>query len=100
MLLLAGLVRELPLHGDNREAMKGLCLIGCLLGLCDIPGKTPDAQTYEPLRCQTANPIRRQPGRPGKIDANIEVRVSSKNIIVDPSDGRILYKPEALAREK
>ena len=35
-----------------------------------------------------------------KVDANLEARVDGKSIIVDPPDGRIPYKPEALARKK
>jgi len=36
----------------------------------------------------------------GKIDADVEAKSGSKNIIVDPPDGKIPYKPEALARKK
>jgi hypothetical protein len=35
-----------------------------------------------------------------KVDADLEGKISGKNIIVDPPDGRIPYKPEALARKK
>lgn len=33
----------------------------------------------------------------GNVDANLEGKIAGKNIIVDPPDGRIPYKPEALA---
>jgi len=35
-----------------------------------------------------------------KVDANLEGKINGKNIIVDPADGRIPYKPEALATKK
>src|ERR1700722_19831661 len=36
----------------------------------------------------------------GKVDADLEGKVGGKNIIVDPPDGKIPYKPEALAKKK
>ena len=36
----------------------------------------------------------------GKVDADIEGRIGGKNIIVDPANGKIPYKPEALMRKK
>ncbi len=35
-----------------------------------------------------------------KVDDNLEGKVNGKNIIVDPADGKIPYKPEALAKKK
>jgi hypothetical protein len=35
-----------------------------------------------------------------KIDADLEARINGKSVIVEPPDGRIPYKPEALARKK
>ena len=35
-----------------------------------------------------------------KVDANIEGKINGKNIIVEPADGKIPYKPEALAKRK
>jgi hypothetical protein len=35
-----------------------------------------------------------------KIDADLEARINGKSVIVEPADGRIPYKPEALARKK
>jgi hypothetical protein len=34
------------------------------------------------------------------IDANLEGKIAGKNIIVDPPDGKIPYKPEELAKRK
>lgn len=36
----------------------------------------------------------------GKVDADLEGKIGGKNIIVDPADGKIPYKPEALAQKK
>ena len=35
-----------------------------------------------------------------KVDADLEGKINGKNIIVDPADGKIPYKPEALAQKK
>jgi hypothetical protein len=35
-----------------------------------------------------------------KVDADIEGKIDGKNIIVEPADGKIPYKPEALAKKK
>ncbi len=35
-----------------------------------------------------------------KVDADLESKVNGKNIIVDPADGKIPYKAEALAKKK
>ena len=35
-----------------------------------------------------------------KIDADLEAKINGKSVIVEPADGRIPYKPEALARKK
>jgi hypothetical protein len=35
-----------------------------------------------------------------KVDADLEGKIGGKNIIVDPADGKIPYKPEALAQKK
>jgi hypothetical protein len=34
------------------------------------------------------------------IDGNLEGKIAGKNIIVEPADGKIPYKPEALAKRK
>jgi hypothetical protein len=36
----------------------------------------------------------------GKIDADLEGKIGGKNVIVDPANGKIPYKPEALAKKK
>jgi hypothetical protein len=36
----------------------------------------------------------------GKIDENLEAKLNGRNVIVDPADGKIPYKPEALAKKK
>jgi hypothetical protein len=36
----------------------------------------------------------------GNVDADIEGKINGKNIIVDPSNGKIPYKPEAVAQQK
>src|SRR5277367_4124113 len=36
----------------------------------------------------------------GKVDADLEAKIGGKNIIVDPADGKIPYKAEALAKKK
>src|SRR5665213_3342155 len=55
------------------------------------------------------NPPRLADGKPdlngiwqvrGNVDANLEGKVRGRNIIVDPPDGRIPYKPEALAHSR
>ncbi len=81
--------------------MKGFCLIACVISALTFQTKTLDAQTYELPRLSDGKPdlngiweVR------GKVDANLEGKVGGKNIIVDPPDGRIPYKPEALARKK
>ncbi|HEY4360685.1 MAG TPA: hypothetical protein VGN17_06935 [Bryobacteraceae bacterium] len=35
-----------------------------------------------------------------KVDADLEGKINGKNIIVEPADGKIPYKPEALAQKK
>ncbi len=35
-----------------------------------------------------------------KVDADLEGKIGGRNIIVDPADGKIPYKPEALAQRK
>jgi len=35
-----------------------------------------------------------------KVDANLEGKINGKNIITDPADGKIPYKPDALAQKK
>jgi hypothetical protein len=81
--------------------MKCLCLITCVIGALTFQSKRLDAQTYEPPRLSDGKPdlngiweVR------GNVDANLEAKVGGKNIIVDPPDGRIPHKPEALARKK
>lgn len=36
----------------------------------------------------------------GKVDADIEAKLGGKNIIIEPADGKIPYKTEALAKKK
>jgi hypothetical protein len=36
----------------------------------------------------------------GKVDADLQAKVGGKNVIVEPADGKIPYKPEALAKKK
>ncbi len=61
------------------------------------------------LKGQSYKPLRLADGKPdlngiwevlAKVDADIEGKIGGKNIIVDPSDGKIPYKPEALAQRK
>jgi hypothetical protein len=65
-----------------------------------------------PCLCQTKGaytPPRLADGKPdlngiwevrAKVDADLEGKIGGKNIIVDPADGKIPYKPEALAQKK
>jgi hypothetical protein len=62
-----------------------------------------------PAVCQTKYmPPRLADGHPdlngiwevrAKVDANLEGKIGGKNIIVEPADGKIPYKPEALAQK-
>ena len=74
------------------------CLTLCGLAPCTIAAL---AQTYNPPRLADGKPdlngiweVR------AKADASLEGKIGGKNIIVDPPDGRIPYKPEAIARKK
>lgn len=35
-----------------------------------------------------------------KVDASLEGKINGKNIIIEPSDGKIPYKPDALAKKR
>ena len=62
-----------------------------------------------PALAQTYTPPRLADGKPdlngiwevqGKVDADLEGKINGKNIIVDPADGKIPYKPDARAQKK
>jgi hypothetical protein len=69
------------------------------------------AQTKGPANAKSGaySPPRLSDGKPdlngiwevrAKVDADLEGKIGGKNIIVDPADGKIPYKPEALAQKK
>ncbi len=71
-----------------------------VLSVCAI-GQTNPKSSYSPPRLADGKPdlngiweVR------GKIDADIEGKIGGKNVIVDPANGKIPYKPEALAKKK
>src|ERR1700753_1811471 len=80
-----------------------LLLCGALAALAPalLPGQTKGKSSYTAPRLADGKPdlngiweIR------GKVDASLESKVTGKNVIVDPADGKIPYKPEALAKKK
>jgi hypothetical protein len=69
------------------------------------------AQTKAPANAKAGaySPVRLADGKPdlngiwevrAKVDADLEGKIGGKNIIVDAPDGKIPYKPEALAQRK
>jgi hypothetical protein len=81
--------------------MTSLCPAACALAVLALQPSLSNAQAYAPPRLADGKPdlngiweVR------GKVDASIEGKVGGRNIIVDPPDGRIPYKPDALARKK
>jgi hypothetical protein len=72
-----------------------VCSVALMLSQADA------ASSYKPPRLADGKPdlngiweVR------GKVDANLEAKLNGKSVIVDPPDGRIPYKPEALAARK
>jgi hypothetical protein len=70
----------------------------CLIAVCATGQTRPK---YTPPRLADGKPdlngiweVR------GKIDADLEAKIGGRSVIVDPPDGKIPYKPEALAKKK
>jgi hypothetical protein len=84
-----------------------MALIVSLCGVCALAF----AQTPSPAKSksQPYSPPRLADGKPdlngiwevrAKVDADLEGKIGGRNIIVDPADGKIPYKPEARAQKK
>jgi hypothetical protein len=78
-----------------------IALIVTLCGACALALAQTKAGGYSPPRLSDGKPdlngiweVR------AKVDADLEGKIGGKNIIVDPADGKIPYKPESLARKK
>jgi hypothetical protein len=76
-------------------------LIGVLILTAVASAQSKKAPAYDPPRLADGKPdlngiweVR------AKIDADLEAKINGKSVVVDPADGRIPYKPEALARKK
>jgi hypothetical protein len=77
--------------------------IGLVLMLCgaSVSALAQGKQTYSPPRLADGKPDLNGIWQvQGKADADLEGKINGKNIIVEPSDGKIPYKPEALAQKK
>jgi hypothetical protein len=77
--------------------------------LCAIAILVFSVQASAQTKTPPYNPPRLADGKPDlngiwevrlKVDANLETRMNGKGVIVDPSDGRIPYKPEELTKKK
>src|SRR5580658_6308212 len=75
------------------------------------PAQTKGPANASPSNAKTGaySPARLADGKPdlngiwevrAKVDADLEGKIGGKNIIVEPADGKIPYKPEALAQRK
>lgn len=80
--------------------MRTLPSIIFVLAVCAF-GQTKAKPAYAPPRLSDGKPdlngiweVR------GKVDADLEAKAGGKSVIVDPADGKIPYKPEALAKKK
>src|SRR5207253_817033 len=89
--------------------MKILTSITCAVALVCLATGPLDAQTKGAPKGSAYTPPRLADGKPdlngiwevrAKVDADLEGKVDGKNIIVDPADGKIPYKAEALAKKK
>ena len=81
--------------------MKILSSTACVLALAACAVGQTKPGSYTPPRLADGKPdlngiweVR------GKADADIQGKLNGKNIIVEPADGKIPYKPEALAKKK
>ncbi len=77
-----------------------IALIVVLGAAVSAPGQTK-AGSYSPPRLSDGKPDLNGIWEVhAKVDADLEGKIGGKNIIVDPPDGKIPYKPEALAQRK
>jgi hypothetical protein len=80
--------------------MRTLFLVMTAFAVC-AAGQTKPKPAYTPPRLADGKPDLNGIWEVhGKVDADLEGKVGGKNIIVDPPDGKIPYKPEALAKKK
>jgi hypothetical protein len=89
--------------------MKILASISCAVAVICLVSVPVSSQTKGAPKGKAYTAPRLADGKPdlngiwevrAKVDADLEGKINGKNIIVDPADGKIPYKPEALAKKK
>ncbi len=71
------------------------------LSAMSVPALAQGKQAYSPPRLTDGKPDLNGIWQvQGKADADLEGKLGGKNIIVEPADGKIPYKTEALAQKK
>jgi hypothetical protein len=78
-----------------------LWIVWLALSAMCVPALAQGKQTYSPPRLADGKPDLNGIWEvQGKADADLEGKLGGKNIIIEPADGKIPYKAEALAQKK
>lgn len=78
-----------------------LAIVAVFIAATGVSAFAQGKQPYSPPRLYDGKPDLNGIWQvQGNVDANLEGKVGGKNIIVDPPNGKIPYKPEALAQRK